>query len=156
VKRIFLWAALALLIDQIAKYYILWGVNLPRIGTVEVLPPILKFRMAWNRGVNFGLFANDAEVMRWLLAGLAIAIALWLVWWARNLPGQWGQRFAGLVVGGALGNAADRIFSGAVVDFLNVSCCGLNNPYAFNFADVAIFIGAFGLVLISNKLDKNR
>ena len=44
---------------------------------------------------------------------------------------------------------------GAVADFLNMSCCGLNNPYAFNIADIAIFLGAFGLVLFSNKLDKN-
>jgi len=40
---------------------------------------------------------------------------------------------------------------GAVADFLNVSCCGINNPFAFNVADVAIFLGAFGLILFSGE-----
>jgi len=53
---------------------------------------------------------------------------------------------AGLVVGGAIGNALDRVIYGAVADFLNMSCCGLNNPYVFNVADIAIFAGA-GLLI---------
>ncbi len=59
--------------------------------------------------------------------------------------------FAGLIVGGAIGNALDRVIFGAVADFLNMSCCGINNPYAFNVADIAIFFGAFGLVLFGDK-----
>ena len=51
----------------------------------------------------------------------------------------WG---AGIVIGGAMGNAWDRLQYGAVADFLNMSCCGINNPFAFNIADVAIFAGA--------------
>ena len=51
----------------------------------------------------------------------------------------WG---AGVVIGGALGNAWDRLQYGAVADFMNMSCCGIDNPYAFNIADVAIFAGA--------------
>ncbi|MEC7253029.1 MAG: signal peptidase II, partial [Pseudomonadota bacterium] len=43
-------------------------------------------------------------------------------------------------------NAFDRvIYDGAVADFLNMSCCGIYNPFVFNFADVFIFIGAVGL-----------
>jgi signal peptidase II len=42
----------------------------------------------------------------------------------------------------------DRVFYGAVADFINMSCCGINNPYAFNVADVAIFAGAIGLALL--------
>jgi signal peptidase II len=40
---------------------------------------------------------------------------------------------------------------GAVADFLNMSCCGIDNPFAFNVADVAIFVGAMGLVLFSGR-----
>ncbi len=54
---------------------------------------------------------------------------------------------AGLLVGGALGNALDRVLHGAVADFLNMSCCGIRNPYAFNLADVGIFAGAIALVI---------
>jgi len=52
-----------------------------------------------------------------------------------------------LIVGGAIGNAYDRLTLGAVTDFLNVTCCGINNPFAFNIADVAIFAGVALLLL---------
>ena len=58
---------------------------------------------------------------------------------------------AGLLVGGALGNVIDRLRFGAVADFLNMSCCGIRNPFAFNIADVAIFAGVALLVLYSAR-----
>lgn len=154
-KRILVTAAIVFAIDQLSKLAILRLLDLPRLGLISVLPPYLNFRMAWNQGVNFGLFANGTEIMRWVLVILSLAISLWLLLWARRLGSAAAHVFAGLVIGGALGNALDRVVYGAVVDYLNTSCCGLNNPFAFNLADVAIFSGAFGLVLISNKLDKN-
>jgi len=156
VKRILLAAGAAFVLDQGSKFYAVRVLDLPRLGVMEILPPYLQFKMAWNRGINFGMFANDADVMRWVLVLVSVVISVWLLVWARRIDSKAGHVFAGLVIGGALGNALDRVNLGAVVDFLNVSCCGLKNPYAFNFADVAIFSGAFGLVLISNKLDKNR
>jgi signal peptidase II len=56
---------------------------------------------------------------------------------------------AGLLLGGAMGNVVDRVIYGAVADFLNMSCCGIANPYSFNVADISIFAGALGLVLFS-------
>jgi signal peptidase II len=52
----------------------------------------------------------------------------------------------GLIIGGALGNALDRAIFGAVMDFLNMSCCGIRNPYTFNIADIFIFAGVFGVI----------
>ena len=49
-------------------------------------------------------------------------------------------------------DALDRIIFGAVADFLNMSCCGVQNPFSFNLADVAIFLGAFVLIV----WDKNE
>ena len=70
------------------------------------------------------------------------------LWWVhKDPPGTAGMVSAGLLIGGALGNVVDRLLYGAVADFLNMSCCGLSNPYAFNIADIAVFIGAFGLVV---------
>jgi signal peptidase II len=86
--------------------------------------------------------------MRWGLIVISVAISAVLAWWARrraSVPIAWG---AGLVIGGALGNAWDRVQYGAVADFLNMSCCGIANPFAFNVADIAIFCGA---VLIAWK-----
>jgi len=59
------------------------------------------------------------------------------------------QISTGLLIGGALGNVVDRVVYGAVADFLNMSCCGWNNPFSFNVADITIFAGAIGLVLLS-------
>ena len=58
---------------------------------------------------------------------------------------------AGLLIGGALANVVDRLLYGFVLDFLNMSCCGINNPFVFNLADVFIFAGALGLVLFDGK-----
>ena len=79
---------------------------------------------------------------RWLLIGLTIAISVALIWWVvkRSEPMlAWG---AGAVLGGAIGNAWDRVAYGAVADFINNSCCGFQNPFSYNVADVAIFAGA--------------
>ncbi len=153
-KRILVTAAIVFAIDQLSKLTMLRLLDLPSRRAIGVFPPYLNFRMAWNQGVNFGLFANGTEIMRWLLVILSLAISLWLLRWARGMNSKTMQVLSGFIIGGALGNALDRVVYGAVADFLNLSCCGLNNPYAFNLADVAIFIGAFGFVLVSNKLDK--
>jgi len=144
-----IWAALAIfLLDQASKWAVVFGLDLIARQTIEVWPPYLTFRMAWNRGVNFGLFADDAAATRWVLIAVALAISAWVWRWMQR-PGQppLAQIAAGVLIGGALGNVVDRLLYGAVADFLNMSCCGINNPYAFNVADIAIFVGAFGLVV---------
>jgi signal peptidase II len=153
-RAIILPAILVLAIDQASKVAIVRGLDLAARGAIDVWPPFLTFRMAWNRGVNFGVFSSDSDIMRWGLVIVAVAISAWLLSWARGFSGRVAQVMAGLVIGGAIGNALDRVYFGAVADFLNMSCCGLNNPYAFNIADVSIFIGAFGLVLFTNR-DEN-
>jgi len=141
------------LLDQVSKYIVLYQIKLPSLPgqTYEVWPPLLTLRMAWNRGVNFGLFANFD--MRWALIVVALVISGFVIWWIRRERGigRWGYISAGLLVGGALGNVVDRVLHGAVADFLNVSCCGINNPYAFNVADISIFAGALGLVVFTGN-----
>ena len=137
--------------DQLVKLVVVWGMDLASRGVIDVVPPFLTFRMAWNRGINFGLFAGG-DATRWILIGLALAIVAWVGWWMwRSRPGPWVQTAAGLLIGGALGNVVDRLLYGAVADFLNMSCCGIENPYAFNVADIAIFIGAVGLALLGGS-----
>ncbi len=140
-------AAATLALDQATKWLVVQALDLISRGEIDVIPPLLNFRMAWNRGVNFGLFAQDSDVTRWALIAVALVISVWVVVWVhRDQPRRWMQISAGLLVGGALGNVLDRIVYGAVADFLNMSCCGIENPFAFNVADVAIFAGAIGLV----------
>lgn len=143
-------AVVTFALDQATKLAVVQGLNLIERGVIEVMPPYLVFRMAWNRGINFGLFAGDAEAIRWGLVALSLAISasVWF-WIRRDGQGRPAQLSAGLLIGGALGNVIDRVIYGAVADFLNMSCCGIENPYAFNVADIAIFAGAIGLVLFA-------
>lgn len=138
--------------DQASKLGVIHGLNLRERGEIDVIDPLLNFRWAENRGVNFGLLANSGDAMRWLLIALALGISIWVLRWVfRDRLGRGAQLAAGLLVGGAMGNVVDRLAYGYVADFLNMSCCGIENPYAFNIADIAIFVGAFGLVLFSGK-----
>jgi len=141
-------AAAVFALDQASKVWVVQVLNLRERLAIDVLPPFLNLRMAWNTGVNFGLFSGGSEVMRWGLIALALAIAaaVW-IWVGRMRAGLTVQLPAGLLIGGALGNAVDRAVYGAVADFVNMSCCGWQNPWAFNIADVAIFAGAIGLFL---------
>ncbi len=151
-RLLWLCALIVFVIDQVGKYAVVIGMDLRGRGAIDILPPYLNFRMAWNRGVNFGLFAHDAEVMRWVLVAVALAISAWVVlWMARDRHSRPALVSAGVLVGGALGNAIDRVVFGAVADFLNVSCCGIRNPFSFNVADIAIFAGAIGLILFTGR-----
>ena len=149
-RRFWITAAVIFVLDQISKWAIVFGLNLIERGEIDVLPPYLVFRMAWNHGVNFGLFSDGSDGMRWVLIAVALAISAWVIHWIRGERGNWKATVSGgLLVGGALGNVIDRILYGAVADFLNMSCCGIENPYAFNVADIAIFAGALGLVFFA-------
>ncbi len=147
--RLVFWVTLVIfLLDQVTKYLVVHVMGLGNKLAIEVLPPFLNFRMAWNYGVNFGLFSGDAAATRWILISVALGIVLFVVvWMRRDPPGVMGLISAGFLIGGALGNVVDRLIYGAVADFLNMSCCGIDNPYAFNVADIAIFVGAFGLIV---------
>lgn len=141
------WTFLA---DQASKYLVVHWLNLRQLGEIDVYPPLLNLRMAWNFGVNFGLFAENSELTRWVLITVAVIISGAVLWWVHTDPsGIKGEISAGLLVGGAMGNVVDRLLYGAVADFLNVSCCGIENPYAFNIADIAVFAGAIGMVLFT-------
>ena len=145
-------ASCTFLIDQSSKFYVVHYLNLKERISIDVLNPILNFRMAWNRGINFGLFDSGGDTSRFALIALSIVLSACLLWWIRNAENFIRQLSVSLIIGGAMGNAVDRIFFGAVADFLNVSCCGLRNPFSFNIADIAIFIGAVTLII----WDKNE
>lgn len=148
-------ALIALLLDQASKYAVVHGMELARVRAIDVLPPLLNFRYGENRGINFGLMDGDGELGRWVLVVLALLICCAVLWWLRGAQ----QRpivfiSAGLLVGGALGNVVDRLIYGYVLDFLNMSCCGISNPFVFNVGDIFIFAGAIGLVIFAQ--DKKR
>lgn len=148
-------ALIALLLDQASKYAVVHGMELARVRAIDVMPPLLNFRYGENRGINFGLMDGDGDLGRWILVVLALLICCAVLWWLRGAH----QRpivfiSAGLLIGGALGNVVDRLIYGYVLDFLNMSCCGISNPFVFNVGDIFIFAGAIGLVIFAQ--DKKR
>ena len=137
-----LFAVTVLVVDRVMKWVVVEVLDLAHVGVIEVAPPYLNFVMAWNRGINFGIGADGPEWSRWALVAVAVVVSLGLALWVLWRRSVMLASFAGIVIGGAIGNAWDRIQYGAVADFLNMSCCGIVNPFAFNVADVAIFLGA--------------
>ena len=133
--------------DQISKWFVVFWLDLISLNSIDVFPPFLNFRMGWNYGVNFGLLGQQSELKSYFLTVLAIIISGLIMFWIyRTKVTNFQVSFGALLCGGALANAFDRvIYDGAVADFLNMSCCGIYNPFVFNFADVFIFIGAVGL-----------
>lgn len=140
-------AAAAFVLDQASKYFVVFHLDLKSVLRIDVIPPFLNFRMGWNTGINFGLFADDSHAARWILIGIALAVAAYLAWWATRPERRLIVAVScGLLAGGAIGNAYDRIAYGAVADFLNMSCCGIQNPFSFNVADIFVFAGVAGML----------
>lgn len=111
-------------------------------GGVPVFP---GFNLVFlrNDGVTFGLLGG---VPWWALAALALAIVVWLAVLMARATDRLEALAYGLVVGGALGNVADRLRFGAVTDFLDFYIRGWHWP-AFNFSDVAVVGGVLLLLL---------
>jgi signal peptidase II len=107
--------------------------------------------MVRNTGVSFGLFGGGGA--RWALSIFSLIVAGGLAWWALQAQRRTLIAAIGLVIGGAVGNAIDRIRFGYVVDFLDFSGTGVF-PWVFNIADSAITIGVCLLILDSIRSER--
>lgn len=137
-------AIIVVLLDQISKAWIISGLQLQEIGRVPVIRPILNFSWVENTGVSFGLFSGGEA--RWGLSIFSIIVSIALGWWALKSQRRLLISAIGLVMGGAIGNAIDRVRFGYVVDFIDFSGTGVF-PWVFNVADSAITIGVVLLIL---------
>ncbi|MFO1408484.1 MAG: signal peptidase II [Steroidobacteraceae bacterium] len=136
-----LWLSVAVVaLDQASKFLVTRFFDL--YERVEVLP-VLDFTLLHNKGAAFSMLAGASGWQRWFFIGLAVAISVALVTWIWRAPrGDKLLPFAlSLILGGAIGNAIDRVLHGYVVDFIHVHW---NEAYfpAFNVADSAITVGA--------------
>jgi signal peptidase II len=144
--RMIVAAVLAFGLDRLSKVAVVHWLDLSSVQVIHVWPPYLDLVMAWNTGVNFGLLGDYGG--RWILVAFASIFSVGIAVWTRNEPGWIRPVAVGIAVGGALGNALDRVIYAAVADYLNMSCCGIRNPYSFNIADIFVVCG-MGLVAIS-------
>jgi len=116
--------------------------------------PFFDIVLVWNRGVSFGLFNNDTGLNAIVFSLVAAIIVGFLLVWLKRARQPLVAAAIGLVIGGAVGNVADRLRFGAVVDFLDFHLAGWHWP-AFNVADSAICIGV-GLMLIDSLLGRRE
>ncbi len=137
-------AALTLLIDQAHKAWMLYVYDIGAKGVVT-LTPFFDLVLVWNRGVSYGLFPQQSSLGRWALILFAVAATLALAVWLARTVTPLAAVAIGLVIGGALGNAIDRILYGAVADFFSFHAFGYQ-WYVFNIADAAIVAGVVGLL----------
>ncbi len=148
-------AIILLVVDQASKFAL---VDLmARHPEGIVLTPFFNLVQVWNRGVSFGFMGSEwlGENQRWVLAILALAVAAAMVVWLRQVTNRLESLAIGLVIGGAVGNAIDRMLYGAVADFFDFHVGGWHWP-AFNVADMGISCGAVALVAIAILSPKSQ
>ena len=144
--RILIYSFLFFSIDQLSKWLVVFFLQLSTKLTIDLNNQFLNFHMAWNKGINFGLFESESLTQVYFLFLISVLISLALFFWVRKTKNYAIQLSSALVIGGAVGNAIDRLLYGSVADFINLTCCGVKNPFSFNLADVFIFIGIIGLI----------
>ncbi len=146
-------AAIVIAVDQLSKWLILTEVmNPPRV--IEITG-FLNLVLVSNKGVSFGLFSSDAVWAQPALASFAALVSILLVFWMRQAQHCFSAIFLGLVVGGALGNAIDRLLHEAVVDFLDFHVAGYHWP-VFNIADSAITVGVIFIIAEGLFADRKK
>lgn len=131
-------ALLALVLDQASKTAVLsWsaGWDVP----LKVITPFMDFVAIWNTGISYGLFPQG-ETGRWVLVAVKIAAAIGFAVWLARTPRRLEAFGLGLLIGGALGNAVDRVVYGGVFDFISLHA-GDFRWYVFNVADIAVVVG---------------
>jgi signal peptidase II len=139
--------ALALAIflaDQGTKYLAL---GLRHEPSIPIIPGLLHLTYVENAGIAWGLFADAGPEGRWILALISVIAALGIMAYALRTPIEERITHVGLalVLGGVLGNLTDRLWRGAVVDFLDLFIGRYRWP-TFNIADCVITVGALLLL----------
>lgn len=144
-KKPVLIAAVLFVLDQLTKYLI--TVFIPYQGSVKVIPVFDFFNLTnlRNTGVAFSFFQGKNFLFSVFVSLVLVFFCVWLYKNRNSVSKMQFYAFC-LVISGGLGNLADRIFRGAVVDFLDFGVNALRWP-SFNIADSCICVGAFLIIL---------
>ena len=141
-------AAFVFAADQASKVWAIGLLDRPDHPSYA-LTPFLALVMSWNCGIAYTMLRSDGDLGRFALVGVALAAAGLLVHWLWRARSLVSALAFGFLIGGALGNASDRLTHGAVADFLYFHTpfsLGPLSNYVFNLADAAIFVGVVALV----------
>jgi signal peptidase II len=139
---------LACLVDQAAKFWLLYGLDLPSRSHIA-LTPFIELLLTWNTGISYGLFPQQGPFGQWALLAFKVAAVAFLWVWLTRATSRLTAVALGLIIGGAVGNAIDRLHWPGVLDFVLFHIETVTwsfRWYVFNLADVAIVAGVFGLL----------
>jgi signal peptidase II len=141
-------AALTCLIDQGLKFWLLYDFDLADRGRFGLMP-FVDLVLTWNTGISYGLFSQHGPVGEWGLFAFKLAAVIFLWVWLARATWRLTAIALGLIIGGAIGNAIDRLHWPGVMDFVlfHIETASLEfRWYVFNFADVAIVAGVLALL----------
>jgi signal peptidase II len=141
-------AVLAGVADQASKLWLLYGFDLEKRMPTAVAP-FVDLVVTWNSGISYGLFQQRELAGAWALLAFKMVAVIGLWAWLSRAPSRLTAVALGLIIGGALGNAVDRLHWPGVMDFVlfHVETAAWNfRWYVFNLADVAIVAGVAALL----------
>ncbi|MDR1476779.1 MAG: signal peptidase II [Rickettsiales bacterium] len=130
-----------------------FGELFPQFAHLFKISEFFDVVLAWNTGVSFSLLSGSGAFNRWALIVLSLAIIRFIYGIMKDSDEPLDIVGFSMVIAGALGNVADRIRYGAVVDFLDFHI-GIYHWPAFNLADASICLGV--LVLVYRQLFKSK
>jgi signal peptidase II len=139
---------MACLVDQATKLWLLLVFDLAGRTPVTVTP-FIQLLLTWNTGISYGLFPQQGLLGQWMLLGFKAAAVVFLWVWLARVPTRLTAVALGLIIGGALGNAVDRLHWPGVMDFVffHIETATWSfRWYVFNLADAAIVAGVLGLL----------
>jgi len=135
-------------LDQAVKFWLMVVFQIGDRGVVH-LTPFLDLVLTWNRGISYGLFQQEGDLGRYVLLALVIGAVIALCIWLASAESRLMAVSLGLIIGGAVGNAIDRLHWPGVMDFVlfHITTPTFNFTwYVFNLADAAIVAGVAGLL----------
>ena len=146
---------LIFLLDRVSKTYVIY-LNDKLLGIEILSSKFLNIRLIWNEGIAFGLLSFNEKIFYNALTFLILIIILIIFFMLSKSNGI--KKFSlMMILGGAIGNVYDRIFYGAVPDFIDFHI-GNFHWFIFNVADIFITLGVIFMIIIeitgNNKNNK--
>ena len=143
------------LLDRLSKIYVIY-LDKKFLGSELLSSKFLNIRLIWNEGVAFGLLSFNETIFYNALTFLILIIILIIFFMLSKSNGI--KKFSlMMILGGAIGNVYDRIFYGAVPDFIDFHI-GNFHWFIFNVADIFITLGVIFMIIIeitgNNKNNK--
>ena len=133
------------LLDRLSKIYVIY-LDKKFLGSELLSSKFLNIRLIWNEGIAFGLLSFNETIFYNALTFLILIIILIIFFMLSKSNGIKKYSLV-MILGGALGNIYDRIFYGAVPDFIDFHI-GNFHWFIFNLADIFITLGVIFMIII--------